>query len=62
MRYEAIYGQLKNLNVKNGQKIAKGDIVGHIAKPTKYYTEEGTNLYFEVKENGKSVDPLLLLK
>ena len=60
--YEAIYGQLKNLNVKNGQKIAKGDIVGHIAKPTKYYTEEGTNLYFEVKENGKSVDPLLLLK
>ena len=60
--YEAIYGQLKNLNVKNGHKIAKGDIVGHIAKPTKYYTEEGTNLYFEVKENGKSVDPLLLLK
>ncbi len=60
--YEAIYGQLKNLNVKNGQKIAKGDIVGHIAKPTKYYTEEGTNLYFEVKENGKSVGPLLLSK
>lgn len=60
--YEAIYGQLKNLNVKNGQKIAKGDIVGHIAKPTKYYTVEGTNLYFQVKENGKSVDPLLLLK
>ena len=60
--YEAIYGQLKNLNVKNGQKIAKGDIVGHIAKPTKYYTEEGTTLYFAVKENGKSVDPLLLLK
>lgn len=60
--YEVVYGQLKNLNVKNGQKIAKGDIVGHIAKPTKYYTVEGTNLYFEVKENGKSVDPLLLLK
>lgn len=60
--YEVIYGQLKDLNVKNGQKIAKGDIIGHIAKPTKYYTVEGSNLYFEVRENGKSIDPLLLLK
>lgn len=60
--YEVVYGQLKDLNVKKGQKISKGDIVGHIAKPTKYYTVEGSNLYFEVKENGKSVDPLLLLK
>lgn len=60
--YEVKYGQLKNLNVKTGQKIAKGEIVGHIAKPTKYYTLEGSNLYFEVTENGKSVDPLLLLK
>lgn len=60
--YEVKYGQLKNLNVKTGQKIAKGEIVGHIAKPTKYYTLEGSNLYFEVMENGKSVDPLLLLK
>ena len=59
--YEVKYGQLKNLNVKTGQKIAKGEIVGHIAKPTKYYTLEGSNLYFEVMENGKSVDPLLLL-
>ena len=54
--------QLKNLNVKTGQKIDEGEIVGHIAKPTKYYTLEGSNLYFEVTENGKSVDPLLLLK
>ncbi len=60
--YEVKYGQLKNLNVKTGQKIAKGEIVGHIAKPTKYYTLEGSNLYFEVMENGKSIDPLLLLK
>lgn len=60
--YEVKYGQLKNLNVKTGQKIAKGEIIGHIAKPTKYYTLEGSNLYFEVVENGKSVDPLLLLK
>ena len=60
--YEVKYGQLKNLNVKTGQKIGKGEIVGHIAKPTKYYTLEGSNLYFEVMENGKSVDPLLLLK
>ena len=60
--FEVKYGQLKNLNVKTGQKIAKGEIVGHIAKPTKYYTLEGSNLYFEVTENGKSVDPLLLLK
>ena len=50
------------MSILKGKKISKGDIVGHIAKPTKYYTVEGSNLYFEVKENGKSVDPLLLLK
>ena len=38
-----------------------GKGVGNVAAPTKYFSEEGSNLFFQVKENDKAVDPLLLL-
>ncbi len=60
--YEAVYGQLKNVKAKVGDTIEKGSVIGEIAKPTKYYVEEGSNLYFKVLEDGKPVDPLLLLE
>lgn len=60
--YQVTYGQLKDISVKKGQTLKEGDVIGKIAKPTKYYSEEGTNLYFQVMENDKSVDPLLLLR
>lgn len=61
-RYKVIYGQLADLQVKVGDKLEEGDVIGKIAKPTKYYVTEGSNLYLQVKENGESVDPLLLLR
>lgn len=60
--YEAVYGQLKEVKAKVGDTIEKGSVIGKIAKPTKYYVAEGTNLYFEVLQDGKPVDPLLLLE
>ena len=60
--YTLTYGQLKDISVKEGQTVKEGDTIGKVAKPTKYYSEEGSNLYFQVMEKDKSVDPLLLLR
>ena len=56
--YEAIYGQLEELRVVEGQKLVKEDVIGYIAKPTKYYTVEGPNLYFQMLKDGEPVNPL----
>ena len=58
--YQAVYGQLKDLAVEEGQTIEKGAVIGYIASPTKYYSEEGSNLYFAMKKDGEPVDPIAL--
>jgi murein DD-endopeptidase MepM/ murein hydrolase activator NlpD len=61
--YKVIYGQLdESLNVKEGQTITEGTVIGKIAEPTKYYIKEGTNLFFEVLLDDDSVNPMLLLR
>ncbi len=60
--YTVKYGQLKDVSVTVGDRLQEGDTLGKIAKPSKYYSVEGTNLYFQVLENNKSIDPLLLLR
>ena len=59
--YQAIYGQLKDLEVAEGDTVAEGAVIGYIATPTKYYSSEGSNLYFAMKENGEPVDPIAYL-
>lgn len=59
--YQAVYGQLKDLAVEEGQTVEKGDVIGYIAAPTKYYSEEGSNLYFAMKKDGEPVDPIAYL-
>ncbi len=60
--YTVTYGQLKDVAVKEGQAVKEGDVIAKIAKPTKYYSQEGSNLYLQVMEKENSVDPLLLLR
>lgn len=60
--YLVTYGQLDNISVKEGQPVKEGSSIGKIAKPTKYYSEEGSNLYLQVTEDDKPVDPMLLLR
>lgn len=55
--YTALYGQLKDLNVKTGDIVEKGQIIGKVSAPTDYYTLEGTNLYFQLEKDKKTVDP-----
>lgn len=60
--YTYIYGQLANPKVAKGDVVKEGDIIASLATPTKTYSMEGCNLYFQVKDDGSSVNPLLLLK
>ena len=59
--YQSTYGQLKDLNVVVGQTIPQGTIIGYVNEPTKYYTEEGCNLYFSMSKDGTPVDPIQYL-
>lgn len=59
--YQAIYGQLTDLDVAEGDTVTKGSIIGYIAAPTKYYSEEGSNLYFAMKKDGEPIDPIAYL-
>ena len=55
--YQAIYGQLKDLTVAEGDTVKEGDVIGNIDSPTKYYSVEGPNLYFQMKKDGETIDP-----
>ena len=56
--YSAIYGQLKEVPVKVGDYVDAGSTIGYLSEPTKYYSVEGCNLYFEVKKDGNPVNPV----
>ena len=59
--YQAIYGQLKDITVSEGDTVDKGTVIGYINTPTKYYSNEGSNLYFAMKKNGEPIDPVAYL-
>lgn len=56
--FEAVYGQLGELHVKEGDRIKEGVLIGYLGEPTKYYSVEGCNLYFQLLKDGEAVDPL----
>ena len=56
------YGQLKGITVQKGDTVSEGQVIGKIAAPTKYYSLEGTNLYYQVKEKKETVNPMVLLR
>lgn len=60
--YKLTYGQLKEIPVSEGSVVEKGALLGYVSEPTKYYSEEGSNLYFAMTQDGKAVDPVLYLE
>ena len=59
--YRASYGQLENVLVQEGQTVGQSTILGYVAQPTKYYSVEGTNLYFAMSKDGTPIDPITYL-
>ena len=60
--YKLTYGQLKEIAVSQGSIVEKGALLGYVSEPTKYYSEERSNLYFAMTQDGNAVDPVLYLE
>ena len=54
--YECLYGQ--DVQVKTGDYVNAKDVIGYVSEPTKYYSVEGCNLYFEMRKDGQPVNPM----
>lgn len=59
--YEVTYGQLTNILVSEGSYVAAGDVIAEVAAPTKYFSVEGTNVYFKLTKDGEPVNPMTKL-
>lgn len=56
--YELFYGQLKEVPVKVGDSVEAKTVLGYVSQPTKYYSLEGCNVYFEMRKDGQPVNPM----
>lgn len=56
--YELFYGQLKEVPVKVGDQVEAKSVLGYVSQPTKYYSVEGCNVYFEMRKDGQPVNPV----
>ena len=59
--YEVTYGQLTDILVSEGSYVSMGDMIAQVATPTKYYSVEGTNVYFKLTKDGEPVNPMTRL-
>lgn len=56
--YEIVIGQLDGVNVNEGDTVDRGELIGYVAEPSKYYVVEGPNVYFQMLKDGQPVNPL----
>lgn len=56
--YDAVYGQLKEVAVEEGDIVEQGSLIGYVSEPTKYYTLEGSNLYFQLLKKSEPINPM----
>ncbi len=59
--YYLVYGQLENSGLKVGDSISQGEVIGTIAKVSRFYSKEGDNLYFQVRCGEETLNPMSLL-
>ena len=52
---ETRYGHMSRLNVVAGQRVRKGDVIGYVGSTGR---STGPHLHYEVRVNGRAVDPL----
>ena len=52
--YETYYAHLSSINVKSGQKVAKGEMIGRVGNTG---NSTGPHLHFEIRLNGQTLNP-----
>jgi len=57
-RFTSVYGHVGKISVKEKQKIKKGEIIGYTGKLN---GSEHCGIYFEIRKNGRPVDPVVFL-
>ena len=60
--YQAIYGQLTDLTVQEGDTVKEGDCIGYVGNTTNVENEDGTHVHVEAYKNDKAINPLSLLE
>jgi murein DD-endopeptidase MepM/ murein hydrolase activator NlpD len=53
--YKTLYGHLDNFNVRRGQKVKRGDVIGFVGNTG---ASLAPHLHYEVELNGQKVDPV----
>lgn len=53
--YQTLYAHLSKFNVKRGQKVKRGDVIGYVGNTG---FSSGPHLHYEVLKNGKKVNPI----
>ena len=49
-------GEMAEITVKENAYVNPGETIGSVAAPTKYYSAEGSNVYFALTHNGDPVN------
>lgn len=53
--FETLYAHLSDVKVRNGQKVKRGELIGHVGSTG---LSQGPHLHYEVIQNGKKVNPI----
>lgn len=53
--FETLYGHLSRFNVKKGEKVKRGDVIGFVGNTG---LSSGPHLHYEIIKNGKKINPL----
>jgi murein DD-endopeptidase MepM/ murein hydrolase activator NlpD len=53
--YETLYGHMSKINVRQGQKINRGDVIGFVGSTG---SSTGPHLHYEVIKNGNKINPI----
>ena len=53
--YTTLYAHLSAFNVKKGDKVKRGQVIGYVGNTGK---SVGPHLHYEVRKNGRAVDPI----
>ena len=56
--YESLYGHLSKISVTKGQEVGQDTIIGDVGSTGR---STGPHLHLEIHENGKSINPALIL-